>query len=285
MLSLLLFFSTWAYGYTLEQNYTYNNPVIHAKDLFAELPVDFEILRIPDDTTRYRIDAQIITKSFELYGIAIDSTKVRYVNFTKESHIDLSPLELQLTKALKERYPTIVITQLRITPRGYLQSLPKEVKAVFDPKLFQNAQGTFYILDEQGIRHYLDYAVTATINVLHTTKKVDRRESLDGLNTQLKTIPFTSFKDIPVVEPSPHAYRFRSSIKANVPLTQRNIEALPLVIKGQKVTVEIRSDNVIVEFEATATQEAGLYDMITIQKSDGKRVKAKVIGENRVELL
>jgi flagella basal body P-ring formation protein FlgA len=67
-------------------------------------------------------------------------------------------------------------------------------------------------------------------------------------------------------------------------LTLRNIETIPLVLKNTPVTVELQNGAVIIEFEATATQEGLLYDIITIQKNDGKRAKAKVIGENRVEL-
>ncbi|MDQ1297897.1 MAG: flagellar basal body P-ring formation protein FlgA, partial [Campylobacterota bacterium] len=64
----------------------------------------------------------------------------------------------------------------------------------------------------------------------------------------------------------------------------RYLEPLPIVLKGAKVSVQVQNESVIVEFIATATQEGALYDIITIEKSDKKRAKAKVIGENRVEL-
>lgn len=281
---VLFFYSVMAESLTLEQNYTYDNAVIHAKDLFKELPVDFELLRIPNDKTHYRINSQIIVKSFELHGITVDSSKVRYVNFTKESRIDVTPFKQQLTSALKERYPTMVVDEILITPRGYHQSIPAGAKAIFEPKFFQSAKGTFYILDGQSVRQYLDYTITARIDVLHTTQKVSRKESLSGFNTRLVSVPFDVFKDTPLTKMPANSYRFRSSLKENTLLTERNIEAVPLVLRGEKIVVVIHNGNVVVEFGATATQEGGLYDMITIQKSDGKRVKAKVIGDKRVEL-
>jgi flagellar basal body P-ring formation protein FlgA len=272
-------------AYELHEDYLFESQIIYSNDLFPDLTQKFEILRIPDDQTRYRINAQIISKSFELHGIAIDTAKVRYVNFTRKSPIDFTPLQQQLSNALMKRYPTMTIEHITIAPRGYLKSIPKGVQAVYDPKFFQSAKGTFYIPDEQGVRCYLDYLVTGNITVLHTTQKVSRKDPLNGSNTQRLEIPFSIFKDIPITELPAAPYRFRSTLKENTLLTERTVEPIPLVLQGQKVTVVVQTGTVSIEFGATATQEGALYDMITVQKSDGKRVKAKVIGENRVELL
>lgn len=271
-------------AYELADNYTYKNAIVYSNDLVPELTQKFEILKIPADREQYRIDAQIIAKTFELHGITINVSKTRYVNFVKYSSIDFAPLKSQLTMMLQERYPSIQIEDITITPRGYLSTLHKETRGIFDDHFYQRSSGTFYILDPQGLRHYLDYSVRATINVLHTTQKITRRERLSGFNTLLKPIPFTSFKDKPLTALPDQISRFRSNLKPGQLLTLRNIETIPFVLKNEKVVVEVRSDGVIVEFGATATQEGSLYDIITIQKSDGKRAKAKVIGENRVEL-
>jgi flagella basal body P-ring formation protein FlgA len=185
---------------------------------------------------------------------------------------------------LTEFYPEIQIQEIIITPRGYLATLGKNVHGEFDKRFYQNATGTFYVLDKEGLRHYLDYTVNATLGVLHTNQKVSRKENLSGFNTILKTIPFQSFKDKPLTALPEHPSRFRTSLKPMQLLTLRNIETIPLVLKNTPVTVELQNGAVIIEFEATATQEGLLYDIITIQKNDGKRAKAKVIGENRVEL-
>jgi len=282
---LLLIFSLFTLNaYELADNYEYKNTIIYSNDLFPELTQKFEILKIPSDKEQYRIDAQIISKTFELNGITIDSSKTRYVNFTKQSPVDFKPLKLQLEKMLLERYPSIKIEEITITSRGYLPSLSKETRGVFDDRFYQHAKGTFYILTPQGLRHYLDYKVSATISVLHTTQKITRRERLSGFNTLLKPVPFTLFKDKPLTALPDQISRYRSNLKSGQLLTLRNIETIPLVLKNENVVVEVRSDGVVVEFGATATQEGSLYDIITIQKSDGKRIKAKVIGENRVEL-
>lgn len=279
---LLLLFNLRAYE--LAENYEYDTAIVYSNDLFPDLPKKFEIFQIPSDKNHYRIDAQIIAKTFELNGISIDTAKTRYVNFTKRSPVDFTPLKYQLWEMFKEQYPTIEINTISIRSRGHLPSIRKDVQGIFDDRFYQNSSGTFYYFDEEGIRHYLDYSIQAMISVLHTTQKVSRKEQISGFNTLLKPIPFTSFKDKPLTALPDQPSRFRSNLKPSHPLTLRNIETIPLVLKNEKVIVEVKNGTVIVEFGARATQEGLLYDIITIQKSDGKRAKAKVIGDKRVEL-
>ena len=284
ILFVLLFLLFNLHAYELAETYEYNNSVIYSNDLFPTLPKRFEILQIPSDKNHYRLNAQIIAKTFELNGVTIDTAKTRYVNFTKRSPVDFTPLKYQLWEMFKEQYPTIEIDAITISSRAHLSSIRKNVQGVFDDRFYQNSSGTFYYFDDEGIRHYLDYSVHAMIGVLHTTQKVSRKEPLSGFNTLLKPIPFTSFKDKPLTALPDQPSRFRSNLKPSSPLTLRNIETVPLVLKNEKVIVEVKNGGVIVEFGARATQEGLLYDIITILKSDGKRAKAKVIGEKRVEL-
>jgi len=281
-LTLLLLLNL--HSYELAKTYEYEKNIIYSNDLFPTIPKKFEILKIPSDQNHYRLDAMIIAKTFELNGVPIDISKTRYVNFTKQSPVDFTPLKQQIEEIFKERYPTIHIDTITISSRGYLPSLGKNIRGVFDDRFYQNGTGTFYYLDELGIRHYLDYTIQATIGVLHTTQQVSRKDRLSGFNTLLKPIPFTSFKDKPLTSLPEQPSRFRSALKPRELLTQRNIETIPLVLKNEKVIVEVADEGVVVESAAIATQEGSLYDIITIQKSDGKRIKAKVIGEKRVEL-
>ncbi|MBD3798307.1 flagellar basal body P-ring formation chaperone FlgA [Sulfuricurvum sp.] len=276
---------TILHAYELKNEYYFNNHTITSDLLFPEISKKFEILRIPEDKSLYRVDALIIAKTFELNGIAVDVSKTRYINFIKKSPVDFTPIKIQLESKLVEKYPDINIDEIIITPRGFLPSLPKNTKVYFDERFYLNSEGTLYIIDANGLRRYLDYNVHATLAVLHTSQSVVRKEKLNGFNTILKPIPFKTFKDAPLTQLPDKLSRYRSNLKANQPLTFRQIETMPLVLKNEKVIVEVKNDLVIVEFGAIAVQEGSLYDIITIQKSDGKRVKAKVIGENRVELL
>ncbi|MDD5051241.1 MAG: flagellar basal body P-ring formation chaperone FlgA [Sulfuricurvum sp.] len=281
---ILIFLCLNLVAYELKENYEYNQNTIFSNDLFPDLTQKFEILKIPDEKTQYRVDAQVIAKTFELNGIQVDINHVRYINFTKHSTLDFTSVKQHLKSMLEERYPTIRITAITIHPRGYLASLPINPQGVFDKYFYQNGSGIFYITDTDGIRHYLDYTVEATINVLHTSKPIEHHEILSASNAEFKSIPFKSFRDLPLTLFPDEVYRFRTNLKPDQLLLQKNIEKLPLVLRNVPLLAEVHNGPVVIEFSATATQEGALYDIITILKSDGKRAKAKVIGENRVEL-
>lgn len=280
----LLLLSTAAIAQELQKEYFFTDNTIVSTDLFPKIQKRFELVRIPAGKILYRMDAKVVAKTFELNGIRLDTGKIRFVTFIKKSPVDVTSLKIQLTRVLQERYPTIAIENISIMPHGYLASLPPEANAVFDPSCYLNGNGTFYIIDSDGLRRYFDYSVNATLNVLHTTRKVLRRENLSTANTALKEVPFESFRDTPLTGIPEHPHRFRAVLKQATPIIVRNIEKMPLILKDDNVIVEVRNGSVILELIATATQEGGLYDIITIQKRDGKRSRAKVIGEKRVEL-
>lgn len=280
---VFLFFAT-AQCDTLKQAYTFKEPKIYSSDLVSGCPKHFEILQIPDDKSTYRINAQIIAKTYELNGCSVDTGKVRYVNFTKQSAFDFSPLKQQLTNVFISAYPTMIIQKINVSPRGFIESIPQNTIAVFDRDITDRNDGTFYVLDENGVRRYFDFSIEASLSVLHSSQKINRNDVLTSTNSSLKVIQFTQFRGKPISSLPNERQRFRRSLRENIPIVDRHLEPLPIVLKGSKVSVQVQNDSVIVEFIATATQEGALYDIITIEKSDKKRAKAKVIGENRVEL-
>jgi flagella basal body P-ring formation protein FlgA len=284
LLILLILTFTISYCDTLKQNYTFKNPTIFSSDLINGCPKHFEILQIPEGKSTYRINSQIIAKTFELNGCSIDITKVRYVNFTKQTALNLLPIKKQLYDVFMTSYPTMVIQKIEVFPRGFIESLPEHSSAVFDKDICDNNSGTFYVVDENGVRRYFDFTLDATLNVLHSNQKISRNTVLSSFNTAIRLVPFTQFHGIPLGTIPDKIQRFRRSIRENEPIIDRYLEPLPIVLKGAKVNVQVQNGSVIVEFIGTATQEGALYDIITIEKSDKKRAKAKVIGENQVEL-
>lgn len=284
LLIFFLFFSHSLYANTLQQSYFFSDPTISAKSLDVNCTQNFDILRIPDGKNSYRINAQVILKTFELNNCNLESGKVKYVNFTKKSTTDYLVLEEQIATFFLTKYPTMTINRIQIIPHGYVQSLPINAKAIFKNDDYNKQKGVFYVPDTNGVRHYFEYALDATLPVLYVTQKVSRQEDLSASNTKLETIAFGAFRSKPLTKIPTSPYRFRSSLKENSIITYQNIEPKPIVIRGSKVSAQIKNASVTVEFIATATQEGALYDIITIEKADKKRVRAKIIGENSVEL-
>jgi flagella basal body P-ring formation protein FlgA len=281
---LFVFFSNLIHANTLQQSYFFTSPTITSSDLNTQCPKNFEIVLIPDGKTSYRMNAQIILKTFELNGCQIDGGKTRYVNFTKRSNTDYAQLQEQISTYFLTNYPTMTIHSIQIIAHGYIDSLPNTPHVVLDKDSYAKNKGTFYVVDGNGIRHYFEYLVDASLTVLHSTQKTSRKEPLSSTNTALKSIAFTSFRGKPLASIPEKSYRFCSTLQANTPITDHQIEASPIILRNAKVSVQVRNDSVIVEFIATAMQEGALYDIITIEKADKKRVRAKIIGDNTVEL-
>jgi len=283
LLITVLFLANLLYGNTLQRSYTFSNPIITSNDFNVSCPRNFEILRIPNGKTSYRMDANILLKSFELNGCAIENKAIKYVNFTKKSNINYEVLYEQVNAFFLSHHPTLRIQSLYIQPHGYLDGLPQNPIAIFNKDGYLNNKGVFYILNNEGLRRYFDYSIDASIACLHTSQKVSRKEFLSLNNCTIKEIPFISFRGKPLTSILSD-YRFRSTLPQESLITERQIEPKPSVLRNSKVNVQVKSDGVIVEFMATATQEGALYDIITIEKTDKKRVRAKIIGENSVEL-
>lgn len=278
------FYYPHLFAYTLESTYNYKNPIILSTDILPECRKKFELLKIPEGKTTYRLNAQVLVKSFELNGCKIDTVDSPFVNFIKESGINLFSFRQQLHDLFLLHYPTIQIDRIDIHPRGYVDSLPDDAKAIFDQETHTRAKGTFYVTDENSVRRYFDFTIHAVLPILHTTKKISRHETLSLENVRILSVPFVAFKSKPLLSFPSQSHRSRIALRENSPILNRNIEPLPIVSKGGKVIVVIKDGAVEMEFSGIATQEGSLYDIISIQKSDGKSAKAKVIGDNRVEL-
>ncbi|HEX5623894.1 MAG TPA: hypothetical protein VFX57_05600, partial [Sulfuricurvum sp.] len=94
------------YSDTLQQTYPYTNSVIYSTDLSEGCSKRFEVLRIPEEKTSFRINAHVIAKTFELNGCSVDTGKIRFVNFVKQNGVDLSPLRSQVSALFSTSYPT-----------------------------------------------------------------------------------------------------------------------------------------------------------------------------------
>lgn len=268
---------------TLQRSYTFSNPIITSNDFNATCPKSFEVLRIPDGKTSYRLNAQIILRTFELNNCPLEGKEVKYINFTKKSNVNYDILYEQVNAFFISHYPKLKIQSIQVHPHGYFNTLPANPVALFDKDGYLKNKGVFYIINDEGLRRYFDYSLEATLNCLHTSQKVSRKDPLSLNNYTFKEVPFVSFRSKPLLTILAD-YRFRSSLANDTIITDRQIEPKPIVLRNSKVSVQVRSDAVVVEFMATATQEGSLYDIITVEKADKSRVRAKIIGENSVEL-
>jgi len=83
---------------------------------------------------------------------------------------------------------------------------------------------------------------------------------------------------------SDSSFQSKHHIRANEILTIRDVEKRNLVLRGATVSVKLLDNNMNIEFSAQALEDGKLNDIITVQNSKERKMKAKVIGQNLVEV-
>jgi flagella basal body P-ring formation protein FlgA len=70
----------------------------------------------------------------------------------------------------------------------------------------------------------------------------------------------------------------------DAPLTQDNLEAVPLLAKGASVTLEYKGPTVCLAAPAEALADAAMGQVVAVRNlASGKTVQAVVTGENTVQ--
>ena len=267
----------------LQQNYDYTDHTVTANDLFPELKTDFTLFEIPSHKTRYRVASSDIVKAFAKHGIAIDDGKIRYVNFTKRSPVNTQPLYEELADYYTLHYPSISIHDITIMPRVYTPQLPGGYSIVISDNSYKSAKGTFYTATETGKKYFFDYIVDADVTVYVARSDLKRKTEINGVSVKKASVPLHTLKTQPFTE-QPVRYRLKRNVKADEVIRSNYVEPSPLVLRDNKVSASIKTGNVVIHFHAIALQDGAFHDIISIQKPDGKRIKAKVVGDNKVEI-
>ena len=144
--------------------------------------------------------------------------------------------------------------------------------------------GTLYIKTPQKKKIFFDYYIDADVSVFLPRKNIKKGTELSTTNTLRKTILLDKFRAMPLQDVRRGTIQTKHHIKQNNIITLRDIEPLSIIKRDSMVNVNISSKGISITFIAKALQDGKLNDIITIQKNNGKRLKARVIGKNRVEI-
>ncbi|MBU0632852.1 flagellar basal body P-ring formation chaperone FlgA [bacterium] len=284
---LLLFFLGFSFlhAYTLAEEYETKTQNVYASDIIKDIDRDFLLFSYDDPTQHMlRVNAKDVAKIFKEHGYIIQNKDVRYVNFRQKSPIDMSGISESLRKEFLLKYPDLQIKSLKVYPRSYITELPKIYSLSLQSRTLFKSYSTFSIVTPEHKMIFFDYILDANINVLVTTKKINRHEPLSQSNTKIKNIKFATFRGNPVIDIRHHKYQSKFALKSDYILTINDIEALSLVRRDDTVVGSITDGGVTISFTAIAEQDGKEGDIIAIRKSNGKKLTAKVVGMKRVEI-
>ncbi len=283
-LFLTLLLSPLYSSYTLQSTYMYENHTLMASTLFPEIQDDFKLLQIEEHKTMFRLRSDEIVERFGEHGITVEANDERYVTFIKRSPVDTEALEQALHDYFVEKLPGLVIRTVSVQPRSYTKALPEHYNVKIAPKTFHRNSGSFYIVSSDNKKYFFNFHIDADITYLLARKDLARKELLSPFNTLQKVEPFNRIRALPLTSLDAERLRMRHPIKAGRTILVRNTETLPQVRRNQRVHVTVKSAAVEIQFTANALQDGALHDIISIEKSDGRRLRAKVIGLNQVEI-
>jgi len=264
--------------------YYVDSDTILISDIITQSDDDSVLFRIQQNRSSEKIKTKDLIRILNSHGYKNFTSQSRYIKFIKKSNIDISKIEEKIKEYYLTYYKTITIKKIDVLPRGYIKSLPKEYSIKIPKRAYLSNNGTLYIKTSANKTIYLDYTIDATIDSYSAKQNIKRGTELSLFNTRKSTISISKFRALPIETIQTATLEAKNYIKLDNILTSRDVAMLSIVRKNDMVSAVINDSTIALSFSAKALQDGKHGDIISIQKRDGKRFKAIVIGKNRVEV-
>ncbi|WP_297440558.1 flagellar basal body P-ring formation chaperone FlgA [Sulfurimonas sp.] len=246
---------------------------------------DIKLYKIDEQRHSKRIKAtQLIEKLKHLGYPNIQIRHTRFVQFNKKSHINTLKIHKSLQNYYKSKYKNILIRKVEIAPIHYLENMPKEYTVHFNKRAFLSNKGVLYIKTQKHKKIFFKYELNAVMPVYQARMGIKKDTPLSVVNTKKNSIMLDKFRAMPLQEIKSNLFQARHNIQADKVITKRDITGLNLVTRGSTVNVFLDSGNISISFSAKAVQNGKLGDTISVVQSNGKKMKAVVIGKNSAEV-
>ncbi len=268
--------------WVLAPHYAFTQESIRSRDLFEAFDADFAVLDIPPQRLSHRVTSRDIIERFKAHGYTIRAAH-SITTFERHFDFDMTPLTQQLRTYYLKYYPALQIKALHVRPRSYMKALPQAYEIEIPPKTYRQAKGTFYLQTQDNKRYFFNFDLEATLPMLSAEQTIARYEELTAFNTRIQMRPFEGFISPPESSQTEEMRAKIRLIKGRI-ITKRDIESVPLVKRGMSVNAHVHAEGMTLELAVTAEDEGRLYDMITVKKSNGEALRARVTGPASVEI-
>lgn len=269
----------------LDSTYYIDSDDINISYIIPEIKNDIKLFKF--DKRRYtkRIKSRELIQILNSYNLRGYSSSSRYIKFVKKSPIDNSRIKEAIKDYYELEYDEIEIKDIVIEPRGYIKSLPKRYEVTMTKKSYLSKSSTIHIKTPKNRKIFFDYTISADIPVYVAKNNIRRGTELSLINSAKKSIILDKFRAKPIQKLNKGSIESKQRIKAGNVITQRDVEKLTFIKRGSIVSISLNSDNIFIGFMAKALQNGKLNDIITVQKNDGKKLKVRVTGRNKAEMI
>ncbi|QSZ41818.1 flagellar basal body P-ring formation protein FlgA [Sulfurimonas aquatica] len=265
----------------LQNNYFIQNDYILLSDIVKGVKNDKKLFRLESNKHIKRIKSKELFSLLVENGITDVKYKNSYVQFTKQSPIDTSSIKNAIRALYEEKYPSIVIGKISVTPRRYLDSLPSDYTVNLPRNAHLSSRGTLYIKTLDRKKIFFDYFISAKIDAYVSKKMIERSEELSVINTLKKRVRLDRFRAMPIDEIA--SLQAKNRIKESKILTSRDVTGLFLIKRGATISVSIKNSNMAISFLAIAERSARLGDEIYVKNKKGNKIRVVATGHNRAE--
>ena len=279
LLSLNLFASNY-----LNSNYYIDLDTIMLSDIIQDSHKRVELYKIPRGRYSLRVKAKEVIKLLKKNGFKDFKSRHSYIQFTKKSPIDTSRIKSRLKQIYKSKYKSINIKKITITPRNYMESLPKFSIVKIQSRAYLSKSGILYIKTENKREIFFNYEILAYLSVYKARKNIKRNMEISLINSLKNSIILDKFNAMPIEVLQKATIEAKHYIKKGTILTKRDVKTLSLVKRGSFVNVSLDSGGISISSSAKSLQNGKYGDTIKVQQNSGKIIRVIVTGKNRVEI-
>ena len=270
-----------ASNYELKDHYEFDDIDIYASDFFPDIEDDFIVITLPEGLKHFKVSKKRIIDTFAKHHITSIKKSYGLVTFTKISMLNTQELKRYLKNYYLKHYPFLNIEAITVEAKNILSTLPQNYTISLKKQAFKHPNGTL-LLTAKKKRFFFNYRIDAYYKQYYAKATLLRGSLITRQNSFEKKTPFRYTISNPLDKKLIGHVVTRRYIKEGMPIRKQDVILMPLVKRHAIVNVKLIEGNILINFSATALKDGALGDTITIQKSDKKRLKAKVVGKNRV---
>ncbi|WP_297812538.1 flagellar basal body P-ring formation chaperone FlgA [uncultured Helicobacter sp.] len=298
LIFILLFFANWVYPLpysVLEAEYRFKNQTIYAKDLLPDLQNNFLLFEIPKSINSYQVKSSQIVEKFANEGISVGA-KAPIITFKRIVGGEIEGIRKYILAEFLREYQqnkikVDAVHLEQITPIDFNEEAIVSID--FHSKLLKRREGSFDIVVQEkngeklrNRKVYFKYAIDATLQAIQTSEAISGRQSINHHNARLIRIPFERISSALMKESEMGKVAVRSYTPKDIIVTQDRLILKRVVKKGDKISISVTEEGILLEFILEAQKDGAIGDVIKARALQGKKTyEVEIIEAGRGRLL
>jgi flagella basal body P-ring formation protein FlgA len=269
----------------IKTQYSIDSLEFNASSIYPKIKDDFIIFHFDENQHHKAFTSENLITRLRSHGITVDDETPKIIHVQRTSDINLQPIIEKIKSYYRGYYPNISIEKISLDPNGFIGELPANYTLVFKPKAYLYNQSSIQVTSAGSTeRYFFTYRLDAKMKLFKARHNINRGKILTQIDLLYKSEKFTRLKALPLQELETGQFRLKKRLAKGKVLYAHDIESLPYVLKGKPVNVQIISGKVRVEFIAKSLEDGQKGAYVFVEKTDGKKMKARVINRNLVEV-